>query len=117
MGIYIKGMEMPQNCCACFCSREDECGITHYKPTFNEWYEDGVKDCPLIPVSDHGRLIDADALVLPTNLNDWNSVVEYVHNITDCWKAIDNAPTVIPEEHLVKNTGKSRDSHEIEVGE
>lgn len=59
-GIYIRGMVMPKTCAACFCSRENECGITHYEPTFEEWYEDGVRDCPLVPVPDHGRLVDAD---------------------------------------------------------
>ena len=62
MSVLVEGMEMPKTCCACFCARGNECGITRYEPTFAEWYEDGVKDCPLIPVPPHGRLIDADAL-------------------------------------------------------
>lgn len=118
MGIYIKGMEMPQNCCACFCSREDECGITHYKPTFNEWYEDGVKDCPLIPVSDHGELIDRDALL--TQIDAWEQSAIAGTN-PDCPNGdafegatcisimVEDAPTVIPadKEAHHEDTAKS----------
>ena len=59
MGVYIRGMEMPKHC--------GECGIEWC----NRWKKLIVagmpcaksrpSDCPLIPVPDHGRLIDADA--------------------------------------------------------
>lgn len=68
MGIYIPGMEMPKSCGKCkafVCYRQWAgdtgdcfCGITK-----NDAEADGKNaDCPLIPVPDHGRLIDADAL-------------------------------------------------------
>ena len=69
MGVYVKGKEMPKTCCACFCARDNKCGITRYEPTFAEWYEDGVKDCPLVPVPPHGDLIDRDALIKDGWLN------------------------------------------------
>ena len=88
MSILIKGMEMPTA----------EQGVR----TINI-YADGVVTNyaevtigKAVPVPPHGRLIDADELVLPPNLNDWNSVAEYVENIADCWKAVDNATTIIP---------------------
>ncbi len=53
MGVYIKGMEMPTSCARCcldgFCKHWDIVPYRH-------------EDCPLLPVPDHGRLIDADAL-------------------------------------------------------
>ena len=94
MGVYIRGMEMPKNCFCCAFDVYGLCLINANTEKSNEISH----NCPLIEIPPHGRLIDADALVLPNNLNDWNSVSEYVHNITDCWKAIDNAPTIIPPE-------------------
>lgn len=107
MGVYIKGMEMPKTCCACFCARDNECGITRYEPTFAEWYEDGVKDCPLVHVPPHGRLIDADALMLEIQEYieeyGWETDEHGWHNLKWCAMkeaemAIKNAPTIIPPE-------------------
>ena len=42
MGVYIKGMDMPQNCL--------ECPLVVCL--------DVKSDCPLVPVPPHGRLID-----------------------------------------------------------
>lgn len=74
MSVYIKGMEMPTTCC--------HCKLMVYN-TELVWDDAGTKrtgawvclltgelidntkreeHCPLIPVPDHGRLIDADAL-------------------------------------------------------
>ena len=54
MSIYIPGIAPPENC--------DKC--TH--PTCTLWQNhepDGRhKDCPIIELPPHGRLIDADAL-------------------------------------------------------
>ena len=63
MSVYIKGMEMPQNCREC----PHEQPYDGYNCAINEKsYSWGLSsrpsDCPLIPVPDHGRLIDADAL-------------------------------------------------------
>ena len=68
MGIYIKGMEMPTSCgdCKAFvCYRQWAgdvgdcfCGITKNDAKAKE----KNADCPLVPVPQHGRLIDADAL-------------------------------------------------------
>ena len=86
-GIYIKGKEMPKNCCACFCAKDSFCGITGYEPTFGEWYEDGVKDCPLISVPYHRRLIDADALA---SMYDPNT--DFGKSVRDMIK---DSPTII----------------------
>ena len=57
-GIYIKGMEMPDNCAICVFEIKNICCVTgiHVEAC------DRHPDCPLIEVQDHGRLIDADAL-------------------------------------------------------
>lgn len=64
-GIYINGKELPENCDSCFCyynppdSWEKLCSVSQ-----REWYMSDKKPdwCPLIPVPDHGRLGDLDAL-------------------------------------------------------
>ena len=99
-GIYIKGLGMPTECYGLRMIIYPNGQVIIPKSTY--WEEpNGVE---AIPVPDHGRLIDADALVLPPNLNDWNSVAEYVENIADCWKAVDNATTIIPADMEKKDT-------------
>lgn len=60
-GIYIPGMEMPTNCW------EDDCPCLdkHYGICQAHWdkgyvYSDKPDWCPLIPVPEHGALIDRD---------------------------------------------------------
>ena len=72
MGVYIRCMEMPKNCRKC--------------PLL--YVCDGSKDCPLVEVPPHGRLIDAD---------------EYKQVMKDCrmafWdEVLDSMPTIIPAE-------------------
>ena len=85
MGVYIKGMEMPESCEECALmlelGRVVECGCS-------------PESCPLVPVkTPHGRLIDADALVdtvYYTNISE--SVKEFIADL------IEIAPTVIEAE-------------------
>ena len=74
-GIYIPNMQMPTNCAECMVSIEAKCG-TDYKWLLNHTdYYDAVRpDCPLVPVPDHGRLIDADALCELCNNSKLKSV-------------------------------------------
>ena len=70
MGVYIKGMEMPENCRQCGFYHHNEyygyesCGATHfaigdrYHPSNKQRYP----NCPLVEVPKHGRLGDLDAL-------------------------------------------------------
>ena len=100
MSILIKGMEMPMRCCDCpfyglesaghgmfydFCKGGE---FILYSPD-NEIDE----NCPLVPVpTPHGRLIDADALLMDANKlrygEGWLITVEN----------IEAAPTVIEAE-------------------
>lgn len=95
MGVYVKGIEMPKNCNECplhfyegqaICS----CRALHaidddeiLKPWKNK-----RKDCPLIELPPHGRLIDADELI----------VMEYCGIKFVPKEFIDDAPTIIPAE-------------------
>ena len=93
MSVYIKGMEMPTSCSTCKLFGEYGClfvGAVGYALTRGERCE----DCPLIPVPDHGRLIDADAL--------WDVAYKAWGTEYDPWvcnlfmEMINNAPTIIP---------------------
>ena len=63
-GIYIPGMEMPQNCVEClfnyyFCHMGYNFFSEH-----EELYDSRADNCPLIPVPvpDHGQLYDEDKI-------------------------------------------------------
>lgn len=58
MSVLIKGMEMPESCSGCAIRYEMFCPIRHRFIAD----EGRRKNCPLIPIPPHGRLIDADAL-------------------------------------------------------
>jgi len=66
MGVYIKGMKMPNDCYECplmmtvfvFKGESNICSITDGGCTKGE----RPPHCPLVEVKPHGRLIDADAL-------------------------------------------------------
>ena len=64
MSVYIKGMEMPKKCIHCELQTYGLCGVQGDKD-ISMAVMDSVRDadCPLVPVPDHGRLIDADALI------------------------------------------------------
>lgn len=79
MGVYIKGMEMPKSCVLCAFGNEfGECCVNAEIEDENEM----THSCPLIPIPDHGDLIDRDAL-----------------NVTDSWEWIrHDAPVIVPAE-------------------
>ena len=93
-GVYIKGMAMPTDCIHCrfrgFGGIQNEkvvCSFTGRNAFINT--VERFDDCPLVPVPDHGRLIDADALKENWFLTELgNKVIEV--------QEIDAAPTIIP---------------------
>lgn len=97
-GIYISGMEMPKNCRQCNLMIDcDGCeGYPCYCSVLGKeiGYKEDVHidkrrdDCPLVPVPDHGRLIDADALETAM-FND--PYQDFVHVLAQL-------PTIIPAE-------------------
>ena len=100
MDILIRGMKIPKNCDECRimvfedtnCAPELYCGCPIVFKAHPQGVDHRPDYCPLIPVPEHGRLIDADAL-------DMN----YLRIRDDGMKiytqrAIDNAPTIIQAE-------------------
>ena len=96
MSVLVKGMEMPKGCFYCtfrqkvnpdeiFCWAMRE----NYEETFSETIDGRHKDCPLVEVSPHGRLIDADALEDSLGIED---IDIYAYHI------INDAPTIIEAE-------------------
>lgn len=78
MGVYVKGMNMPQSCITC----RMECIVRLHDSTKRS------KDCPLVEVpTPHGRLIDADDI----------KTITVACTERGCIKHID-APTVIERE-------------------
>lgn len=83
MGIYIKGMEMPENCAGCPYSTLGMDCVIEGKSVHVAWLERKRPDwCPLVPVPPHGRLIDADKYEFPGDLKDEPTVIpaEEEHN-------------------------------------
>ena len=66
MGVYIKGMEMPKSCLNCFLSRSGCRAVLKRMRAMEAgtWIPANYRhdDCPLVPVPNHGDLIDRDAL-------------------------------------------------------
>lgn len=69
MGVYIKGMRIPENCIKCPMQFGGMCFVmpaevdeSRVAPTVEEAWKQGKPDwCPLVEVPEpHGRLIDAD---------------------------------------------------------
>ena len=91
-GVYIPKIEMPESCWDCFACHDGWCIINQKI----EGHRTVTHSCPLIPVPDHGRLIDADALKehFPHD-EDWDYPVN-THSLV-C-ETIDDVPTIIPAE-------------------
>ena len=89
MGVYIKGMTMPTSCAYCELYENDWHWCRAAKKEYYDTIENKARPdwCPLVHVSPHGRLIDADALK-NSLIVDYSSVIY----------SINNAPTIIPTE-------------------
>lgn len=95
MGIYLPNMEMPKSCWDCPLLNTSPCACKGYS-TALEHTTNRHPDCPLVPVPDHGRLIDVDALGTPGTIEEdtlWRGRIE-----TEVFLAstIYNAATIIP---------------------
>ena len=87
MGVYIKGMEMPTCCYDCMMFYTcDFCNGINIRT-------ERAYDCPLIPVPDHGDLIDRDALCIRGGRNCGKMFLA---------ELLKNAPVVILAERNVK---------------
>ena len=106
-GIYIPGVEMPETCCHCAFMYFDPDATNSnngkqgsYLCSFTQaeiWNTQRDPDCPLIPVPDHGRLIDADDMLNKYyNGSEDGKHINYAGVITPMM--VGNLPTIIPGE-------------------
>lgn len=117
MSVYIKGMNKPENCGDCKIGERKPRGVYcdfFEHPMFIEsplCYSVTIPNCPLIPVPDHGRLIDADELNRkPKNIfetqggafpkSEWFIKAQYLFD----------APTIIPADGYAK-----QNNHRAEI--
>jgi len=64
MGIYVRGITMPNCCAECILFYDYMvCLATGDRTDWETEQERRMDNCPLIPVPDHGDLIDRDELV------------------------------------------------------
>ena len=103
MGVYIPDMKMPTSCYDCKCFIRDSDG-SDYCCLLMIDIEDNNKrddDCPLVPVSPHGDLIDRDKLKeqleYVANL-EWNQHVGATPGIECAIDMLDDAQTIISTE-------------------
>ena len=102
MSVYVRGMEMPVGWFYCpFRTPENPDEFRCYADnTVNEFtfglMERRRKDCPLIELLPHGRLIDADALIGQYKGNILTAKIDYAEGVRDVLSDIKNTPTIIP---------------------
>ena len=115
MSILIEGMEMPINCDSCRimvledtnCDSELFCGCPLVFKAHPQGEDHRPDYCPLVELPSHGRLVDADAVML--HIQDY--IEEYDDDLSDSgyhsekWCAmkeaemvINDAPTIIEAE-------------------
>lgn len=97
MGVYIKGMEMPNCCMFCPFSNSSGCGLMNppVLMTSKEMLADRPDWCPLVSVPPHGDLIERNALFKKCEFVCTDDDVD-VRAVR--YSIIENAPTVIPAE-------------------
>lgn len=69
MGVYIKGMEMPENCALCPVWDAGNCLVVSEAIICE--YTKRSSDCPRVSVPPHGRLVDADELFKEMERKGW----------------------------------------------
>ena len=102
MSILIKGMEMPTSCFDCpfmygrrYCRVNSK--IEFADPEYSE-LKGRYNGCPLVPVPEHGRLIDADAL--KKNAYPFPCAIGTEWAVT--LRQINDAPAIIPADKEVE---------------
>lgn len=105
MSILIKNIEMPKACSDCFAERcigsDFGCDILGFDDANTTCFtKERRKDCPLIEILPHGRLIDADALENEAQMRllECNKYDNQFQKPYEVMRAIALAPTIIPAE-------------------
>lgn len=90
MGVYIKGLKMPDKCINCFFNDiGTECGLLEHDVEDAILHGARYGGCPLLPVPDHGDLIDRDALIIKGGRSNGKMFL---------YELLKNMPVVIPAE-------------------
>lgn len=103
--ILIKGMEMPTSCEDCSIKSWDCEGYVCPFSGIDTLNIGRQRDCPLAPVPEHGRLIDADVLMEDVRQFIKENMLSR-DDARELLEIIDDAPTIIPadkEETCTKN--------------
>lgn len=96
MGVYIKGMEMPERCSRCpFSSHTDKyvmpaCILVGEDMSIFEYEHERLEQCPLVPIPPHGDLVDRSEIEYPYQMHGG---VLMTSN-----KIIGRLPAIIPTE-------------------
>lgn len=93
MSVLIKGMEMPKTCIMCWLS--PICPVWVKEVSRYKGYDNRLPDCPLVEVSPHGRLIDADEAKEALRRAEALTRAFGYHNVID---TISEQPTIIEAE-------------------
>lgn len=93
MSLIIKGMDMPKYCytCPAYDYIKSFCCVLRTKVI--NLNDNRYKDCPLIAVPTHGRLIDADKL-----LESFGEALDEDRHFVNYFALVDEAPTVVEAE-------------------
>ena len=121
MSILIKGMEMPQNCYECkfglatfyrLYTQDSKGKANCYSCVLTGKQITSTKrniHCPLVPVPDHGDLIERDDLIsfcVRNKTDEWNKqvVTTYAKALDEFEDIVQDAPTIIPADHADKES-------------
>ena len=97
MSVLINGMEMPTGCLYCDFRNHDLCELWHrvWDIAINRH-----KDCPLVPVPDHGDLIDRSVLYAKTV--EWEEQARHLSNTAPDARTFDKWATILTERSAFK---------------
>lgn len=100
MGVYIKGMEMPKNCCECEIRSYDANAEEEYCP-FNliECLSIGIQDnCPLVEVPEkHGKLVEFIDVVTKYDEDTGTELVSFGDVFEAYYKMRESKPVIEAE--------------------
>lgn len=103
MSVLVKDMNMPRDCEECRFSEVIDglgCMVTHYL-ILRRHGQDKPNWCPLVAVpTPHGRLIDADALIMPIE-RSWQDAGLHGEDYRKIKRWIKNALTIIEAEENI----------------
>lgn len=102
MGVYIKGMDMPQGCAFCRIGKRN--GKKMVCPLCDEEWDihdpmsadHKLDNCPLVPVPAHGRLGDMDAIA--RKIRRFGDYVDFTKDEIAGWFENGDFETIIPAE-------------------